>query len=149
MVDGKDWVNARRVNRLSIVIFVVIVAIVAIIGAVILIFHDYKHKMAEELVKAQSKIVVRTHGKGYEPPNDPWGSPLEWRFEPGPKVHTADVLSAGPDKIVGTDDDIHHMATDFNKTGIVAEWAGSKVKEGIKGFFRGLRNPSSHMPEDE
>ena len=129
MVDGKDWVNARRVNRLSIVIFVVIVVIVAIIGAVMLIFYDYKHKMAEELVKAQSKIVVRTHGKGYEPPNDPWGSPLEWRFEPGPKVHTADVLSAGPDQIVATYDDVPHIATNFYPTRTAPQSARTKYKE--------------------
>ena len=145
MVDEKYWGNAfskalGAIFALGLFVFIGALVVIAFTG----LKHGHKLEVAEELVKAQSKIVVRTHGKGYEPPNDPWGTPLEWNFEPDPKVHKGIVLSAGPDKTVGTDDDIHHTATDFNKTGIAAEWAGSKVKEGIKGFFRGLRKPSNH-----
>ena len=51
----------------------------------------------EELSKAAGK-------KGQDP-NDPWGTPYEIRC---PSEHDldVDVISAGPDKKTGTDDDI-------------------------------------------
>ena len=138
-----DVANPRKKPPLPAILCVLILLCA---GGVVLFaaFREHKREDAEKLVKAQSKIVVKTHGKGYEPPNDPWGTPLEWQFVPNKKVHKGTVISAGPDKTLGTDDDIHHTATDYKKTGIAAEWAGSKAKDGIKGFIRGLRKPSNH-----
>lgn len=123
---------------------VILFLMCAVAGILFAVFEDRRPEQAERLLKIESKTVVKTHGKDYSPPKDPWGTDLQWVFEPDQKMHKGTVISAGPDTEFGTDDDLSHTSTDINKTGIVSEWAGSKVKEATKGFFRGLKKPDQH-----
>jgi len=41
-----------------------------------------------------------------EPPLDAWAQPLYMRCRPASALHPVDLISAGPDRMFGTDDDI-------------------------------------------
>lgn len=123
----------------------------AAIACVIFAVQGYRYYMTpqwdtEELVKEEVKLLLK-NGKAEEK-DDAWGNTMVYHYEAQPKVLTAIVVSNGRDGEFGTDDDIAELARDYNKSRIIGEWAGSKVKEGFKGFLDGLKKKSPFEKEE-
>lgn len=88
---------------------------------------------------------VLTHVKSAEFPDnvdmttkDGWGKPLRYRYEVNSSRIKHIVTSRGPDKILGTKDDIAEYCYDFDRSRILGEWAGRRLKQGLSGFVEGL-----------
>ena len=60
------------------------------------------------LEKVSDSLIKHDYDTGIVPPipeiYDPWGTPLDYRYAPGDNF--PELVSAGPDKIFGNDDDI-------------------------------------------
>ncbi len=57
-------------------------------------------------------------------------------------IYTA--ISAGRDGEFGTDDDLSKVRRDYNKSKIIGKWAGKKFKQGVLGWYEGLKEKSKH-----
>lgn len=119
--------------------FAIVVVIIAIItGLYVMIRNDWQRKETHSLLQDEADKLC-------EKPDiernttDLWGNPLRYDVEISDKLILATVESSGPDGIWDTGDDLRDVATDFNKSRIVSEWAGQKSKQVVRGFIDGLK----------
>lgn len=75
---------------------------------------------------------------------DGWESRVLFKFKKEPKRLTYTVISRGPDKIEGTNDDITKESIDNNVSRIIGEWTADKAREFFKGVRDGLGKKSKY-----
>src|SRR5690606_5311713 len=90
----------------------------------------------------QSEAKKRLSGRHNTNVKDSWGNELIYAYDETEEFKLASATSMGPDGLLDTEDDIAQVASDFNKSRIVGEWAGKRIKEGVKGFVKGLKSES-------
>lgn len=111
----------------KVVCFITICALVLLFVGTACYF-DYWNDETEWRLKKIANHVLATKGE-IETQKDCWGTEIRWDFQPGETVNYATAISASWDKIFGTHDDIKVVEADYNVTGILSRWAGSKAGE--------------------
>ncbi|MEX1231011.1 MAG: hypothetical protein WEB58_12275 [Planctomycetaceae bacterium] len=98
-------------------------------------------RLTEELDKQTTATGVYVRAKeGDAAENDPWGTPLNISYSQGGVSETITVRSAGPDKLLHTDDDILQQGMAMNFKGIgegIKQNAGETAKNLAKGAVKG------------
>lgn len=80
---------------------------------------------------------------------DLWGMPLQCMVESDRESTVATAVSSGPDKTLGTADDLTAECIDLNVTYKVGKWAGSTSKELAKGVWKGVIGESEAVESPE
>ena len=117
-------------------IAVVIIAIMA--GLFVMIRNDWQRKETHSLLQDEADKLCEKPDVERNA-TDLWSNPLRYDVEISDKLILATVESSGPDGVWDTGDDLKDVATDFNKSRIVSEWAGQKSKQVVRGFIDGLK----------
>lgn len=97
-----------------------------------------------ELAALSAKNMEVADGYVFGDTFDWWGQPVKISCGPTDDglafVYTA--ISSGKDKVIGTGDDLQKTQIDLNKSKMLGHYTAKKLKEFVKGFKEGEKNPS-------
>lgn len=97
-----------------------------------------------ETAAVSAKSMEVEDGYVFKDISDWWGQPIKINCRPTDDgmafLYTA--TSSGQDRISGSNDDLAKVAIDLNKSKIVGKYTAKKLKEFVKGFKDGEKEPS-------
>lgn len=131
----------------------VIICLAAAVAFIVLVVVPHM-QLKSQIRDTQGKVNIESlylmqFGEVEIEKSDVWGNKLHYSYYEDENIKSGKVVSSGPDGELGTVDDIAGHSTDFNKSRIAGEWAGKKMKEGIRGLWSGLRKKSDFKDKEE